>query len=96
MSSLADRAVRGMMTLMAAQVWIMLSNYIIGVLLARSLGPALYGVYGIVYSVLLSVELIGRLGLPQAVTKLIAQSASPTASRPPASLWRSSSTPRFS
>ena len=28
--------------------------------------------YGIVYSVLLSVELIGRLGLPQAVSKLVA------------------------
>ena len=47
----------------------------IAVLLARGLAPALFGVYGVVYSVLLSVELIGRLGLPQAVTKLTAEAA---------------------
>ena len=76
MSSLSERAARGMMSLMAAQIWIMLSSYIIAMLLARSLGPALYGVYGIVYSVLLSVELIGRLGLPQTVSKLVAEAGS--------------------
>jgi O-antigen/teichoic acid export membrane protein len=45
------------------------------VLLARGLAPARFGIYGVVYSVLLSVELIGRLGLPQAVTKLAAEAA---------------------
>jgi O-antigen/teichoic acid export membrane protein len=58
-----------------AQLWFTLCSYAIAVLLARGLAPALYGVYGVVYSVLLSVELIGRLGLPQAVTKLTAESA---------------------
>jgi O-antigen/teichoic acid export membrane protein len=74
MASLTERATRGLMTLVAAQIWIMASSYVIAVLLARSLGPETYGVYGIVYSVLLSVELIGRLGLPQAVSILVAGS----------------------
>jgi stage V sporulation protein B len=73
MPSLSDRATRGMLALTVAQIFIMLSGYIIAIALARSLGPALYGVYGVVYSVLLSVELIGRLGLPQAVSKLVAE-----------------------
>ena len=64
MPTLSDRATRGMFALTVAQICIVLSGYVIAVALARSLGPALYGVYGIVYSVLLSVELIGRLGLP--------------------------------
>jgi O-antigen/teichoic acid export membrane protein len=76
--SLSDRAARGMIVLMVAQIWIMLSGYIIAVALARSLGPALFGVYGVVYSVLLSVELIGRLGLPQAVSKLVAEKVGST------------------
>jgi O-antigen/teichoic acid export membrane protein len=61
--------------LLAAQLWLTLCSYAIAVLLARGLAPALYGIYGVVYSVLLSVELIGRLGLPQAVTKLAAEAA---------------------
>jgi stage V sporulation protein B len=73
MPTLRDRATRGMLALTVAQICILLSGYVIAVVLARSLGPALYGVYGIVYSVLLSVELIGRLGLPQAVSKLVAE-----------------------
>jgi O-antigen/teichoic acid export membrane protein len=76
MPTLSDRATRGMLALTVAQVCILLSGYVIAVALARSLGPALYGVYGIVYSVLLSVELIGRLGLPQAVSKLVAEKGS--------------------
>jgi O-antigen/teichoic acid export membrane protein len=76
MPTLSARAARGMLALTVAQICIMLSGYIIAVALARSLGPALYGVYGIVYSVLLSVELIGRLGLPQAVSKLVAEKGS--------------------
>ena len=76
MPSLSDRATRGMLALTVAQILIMLSGYIIAIALARSLGPALFGVYGVVYSVLLSVELIGRLGLPQAVSKLVAEKGS--------------------
>jgi O-antigen/teichoic acid export membrane protein len=66
------RPVRGAAVLFVAQFTLMLSSYVVALVLARALGPELYGVYGIVYSFLLSVELIGRLGLPQAVSKLIA------------------------
>ncbi len=61
--------------LFVAQLWLTVCSYAVAVLLARGLAPAQYGVYGVVYSVLLSVELIGRLGLPQAVTKLTAEAA---------------------
>jgi O-antigen/teichoic acid export membrane protein len=48
-----------------------LCGYVIAVLLARGLGPAAYGVYGVVYSVLLASEQILRFGVPQALAKLI-------------------------
>lgn len=62
--------------LMGAHIGLTLSSYVVAVLLARGLGPATYGVYGIVYSVLLGVELIGRLGIPQAASKLVAEQES--------------------
>ena len=48
-----------------------IGGYISAVLLARGFGPVAYGVYGVVYSVLLASEQILRLGIPQALTKLI-------------------------
>ena len=45
------------------------SSYLVTVILARSFGPAVYGVYGIVYGVLASVELLLRLGVPQAMVR---------------------------
>ena len=61
--------------LLVAQLWLTLCGYAMAILLARGLAPARYGIYGVVYSVLLSVELIGRLGLPQAITKLAAEAS---------------------
>ncbi len=46
-------------------------GYVVAVLLARSFGPIAFGVYGVVYSVLLASEQMLRLGVPQALTKLI-------------------------
>lgn len=69
---LGSRA-RGAAQQTAAQLVVALSGYLTAVILARALGPAAFGAYGIVYSVLLSVEIVGRLGLPQAVTKLVAE-----------------------
>ncbi len=57
----------------AAHGSLMLAGYVIAVVLARELGPAMYGVYGIVYSVLLGTEQIGRLGVPQALSRCIAE-----------------------
>jgi O-antigen/teichoic acid export membrane protein len=65
------RAARGTLQLMAAEGCAMACGYLIVILLARGLGPHIYGIYGIIMSVLLGVELIGRLGIPQALSKLI-------------------------
>lgn len=51
------------------------SSYATMVLLAREFGPGVYGVYGIVYAVLMSIELMLRFGLPQAVTRSLSASA---------------------
>jgi O-antigen/teichoic acid export membrane protein len=67
------KAVRGSALLLIAQLTLMLTSYVVALALARGLGSELYGAYGIVYSFLLSVELVGRLGLPQAVSKLVAE-----------------------
>lgn len=78
MSDLTRRAAHGTALHLGAQLAVLGSAYIVAVVLARALGPALYGVYGVVYSVLLTVELIGRLGIPQAVSKLVAERAGPS------------------
>lgn len=58
---------------MVAHASLMASGYVVAVVLARGLGPTRYGEYGIIYSFLLGVELIGRFGVPQALSKLIAE-----------------------
>lgn len=72
-STPGGKAARGAALLFVAQFLLMLSSYVVALALARTLGPELYGAYGIVYSFLLSIELVGRLGLPQAVKKLVAE-----------------------
>ncbi|MFO1068998.1 MAG: oligosaccharide flippase family protein [Geminicoccaceae bacterium] len=56
-----------------AQVLVSLAGYATVVILGRELGPALFGAYSVVYSVLLAVETLGRLGIPQAINKLVAE-----------------------
>jgi stage V sporulation protein B len=51
----------------------MVSGYLISVILARGLGPADYGVYGVIMSVLLWIEMVGSLGLLGATARLIPQ-----------------------
>ena len=69
----ARRAAHGTAWLTAAHMMLMVAGYVVAVELARVLGPSLYGVYGIVYSVLLGAELIGRLGIPQAMSRMVAE-----------------------
>jgi hypothetical protein len=45
-------------------------GYLTVIMLARGLGPHAYGLYGSIMSVWVGVELIGRLGIPQALGKL--------------------------
>lgn len=77
MSTLTRSAARGTVSLTVAHAGLVGAGYVVAVVLAQGLGPALYGVYGIIYSLLLGVELIGRLGVPQALSKLIAEEPGP-------------------
>ncbi len=72
-SSPSRVAVRGTLQLMMAQACLMICGYIVVITLARGLGPKEYGIYGIIISVLVGVELISSLGIPQALGKLIAE-----------------------
>lgn len=55
-----------------SQILLSVASYIVAAILARGLGPAQYGIYGIVYSFLLSMELIGRVGIPQSMARMVA------------------------
>lgn len=63
----------------SAQLVLTAAGYVTTVLLARALGPAAFGVFGLIYSLLLSVELIARFGIPTATTRLLAGAADPVA-----------------
>lgn len=73
MSQVARQAARGTALLAAAHGSLTLSGFVVALLLARGLGPEDYGIYGIIYSFLLTMELIGRVGIPQAISRLIAE-----------------------
>lgn len=64
-------AARGTLQQLAARGCFMVSAYTITVILARELGPAVYGVYGLVMSVLLWVELGATAGIPGAMSRLL-------------------------
>lgn len=67
------RLVQGSVFHLSAQLLLMLCTYVVAVVLARSLGPAAFGAYGVVYSLLMTTELVGRFGIPQAAGKLMAE-----------------------
>lgn len=69
-----DRAgLLGPVLVAAGQLALAGAGFLAALLLARELGPATYGVWGIVYAILAGVEQIGRLGIPQATSRLVAQ-----------------------
>lgn len=71
--SVASTAARGTALLLFAHAGSLALGYLVVIVLARELGPPVYGVYGAVISVLLATELMARLGVPQAVARLIAE-----------------------
>jgi len=62
---------RGTIQLLAGRVGAVACGYAITVILARGLGPADYGIYGVILSVLTVVEMAAALGIPGATIKLI-------------------------
>jgi O-antigen/teichoic acid export membrane protein len=71
--SVASPPARGVVQLFAAHACFMGSGYFISVLLARGLGPAEYGDYGVILSVLVWIEIVAGAGITGAVAKLIPQ-----------------------
>lgn len=67
-----SRAARDAIWQMAGFMSVTLSSYLMVMLLARGLGPAAYGIYGVVYATLMAIELMSRLGVPQSMSKLAA------------------------
>ncbi|RPJ80401.1 MAG: hypothetical protein EHM18_18580, partial [Acidobacteria bacterium] len=70
-------AARGTVALVLSQGCYFLFGYLAVVLLARALGPQDYAVYGVVLSVLVWLEQVGRLAIPTAAAKLIAEGNTP-------------------
>jgi O-antigen/teichoic acid export membrane protein len=66
-----DCAVRGTLLIGAGRACSYSLGYLATVLLARSLGPVDYGLYGVIISVLVWVEQIGRFTFAPAAAKLI-------------------------
>jgi stage V sporulation protein B len=63
-------AARGTLQLMIGRLSFFAFGYLVSVVIARTLGPVEYGVYGVILSVLVWVEQIGRFGIPEALLKL--------------------------
>lgn len=74
-SSIAEggRAARGVVQGVAGRAVHFGVGYLASIVLARRLGPAAYGVYGVVMSVLLWVQQIGKFTLAPAAAKLISE-----------------------
>ena len=61
------------LSLTASAIIFMFSAYIINIILGRYLGPASYGIYGVVISLMSALNIIQTSGIPQAVSKFIAE-----------------------
>lgn len=66
-------AARGTIWLVASRGGYFILGYLAVVLLARGLGPAAYGAYGVVMSILVWLEQAGKFAIPSAATKLLAE-----------------------
>ncbi len=64
---------RGSFYLAISSLLFMASGYIIHVWLGQHLGPESYGVYGVVIQVMTALNMIHYVGVPQAVSRVIAQ-----------------------
>ncbi|HWP24697.1 MAG TPA: oligosaccharide flippase family protein [Candidatus Binatia bacterium] len=67
-----ERQQRGTRQLFLAKCFFFAFAYVIAAILARKLGAVEYGIYGVVISVLLWLEILGNAGVPGATAKLIA------------------------
>jgi len=69
----SGRAARGTVALVLSQGCYFFFGYLAVVLLARALGPRDYALYGVVLSVLVWLEQVGKFAIPTAAARLLAQ-----------------------
>jgi len=62
---------RGTRQLLVARAVFMVFSYVTAVILARTLGPADFGVYGVLLATLVWLEMVSYAGVPGALSKLI-------------------------
>jgi O-antigen/teichoic acid export membrane protein len=67
-----DRQRRGTLQLLAGRSAVFVSAYVVSAVLARQLGPAAYGVYGVIASQLLWLEMVVHAGIPTSTAQLMA------------------------
>ena len=72
-NALRRRLTRHMFQLLTGRIALFIFGYPIAIILARELGPADYGVYGILLSVLIWIEHTSAFGITEAITKLTAE-----------------------
>lgn len=70
-----DSLATGTIYLTFSSVLFMVSGYITNIWLGRSLGPEVYGMYGIIVSLITIVNLTQVSGIPQAVSKYVASNS---------------------
>jgi len=68
----ATSAARGTVAMVAGQAAYFVIGYAVVVVLAREMGPALYGSYGVIMSVLVWVEQSGRHAFQTSVSRMVA------------------------
>ena len=73
------RMVRGTACLMAGKAVFLVCGYTVHLVLSRYLGPQYYGMYGVIMSLLIWVELTVITGIPTAVKKYVAETSHLTA-----------------
>ena len=66
-------AARGTAVLVLSQACFLVLGYLAVVIMAREFGPATYGAYGVIMSVLVWLEEAGRYAIPSATAKLVAE-----------------------
>ena len=64
---------RGTVLLLIGQLLALLSGYGINVFLARRLGPADFGTFGVVYGILMIIELCVVAGIPNALQRFVGE-----------------------
>jgi O-antigen/teichoic acid export membrane protein len=78
--ALGSHAARGVLQGVVGRALSFVFAYVTTIILARRLGPAAYGTYGVVISVLLWIEQTARFTIPAAAAKLIAEDEDRSAS----------------